>query len=132
MKQNLKVTTRANEFLGVDSILIRKIKNLRPKEIYLVQNEENFSKATQTMSKLIELIKKDNNKFTYKIELDKLTGSLLFFTVKTDFLVLNNLKEFSNLIQETENFDIVAHTDGKFSISFQFSNVYEPAPPYKK
>ena len=132
MNLNKKVTTNAKNFLCVDSLLIKKINKLRPKEIYLVKNEKRFNEAIQTINEFVKLMKSNDNEFTYTIELDKLLGLSLVFNVVTDFLGIINVREFSNLLNIANSFDIMAHTNGKFSIGFAFDNVYLPAPPYNK
>lgn len=118
-----------NKYDEIDAILAYYEEHM-PKTVYLVRNKGRYEEVVSAVKEIEDFISSIERSAKFKIDRDPLVGCHLSLVVTCTLLSVMELDKFCDAIKKASGMEIVPLTNGNLEISFGFSDVWVPAPPY--
>lgn len=100
-------------------------------KVYLTKNKGRYEEILHDNDELIGFVTKEDEKSTYKVYTDELSGCCLNLEFECTIFVIRDMKKFSELIKKASSFDVCAKTNGELFLAFTFEDAFVPCKPNK-
>lgn len=100
-----------------------------PKQHITMLNLPRYSRAMQSIKKIVAYVKSDCPDADVEIYFDELTGSTLCLRIIADEFNIYKIKDFCKAIEPANTMSVVPRLDSMVEIGFTYDDAKIPVPP---